>query len=109
MRPLDAGPDGRPGDGGGDAPVTLDGRGDGGGDGFVRPDVGTCTTPPAMKKPMGQVCGCHEECNSGFCVDGVCCSSACGGALPGLQRRGQHGPVHARCRTGSPRSTPPSA
>ncbi len=91
VRPLDGGLDGRPGDGGGDAPLTLDGRGDGVGDGFVRPDVGTCTTPPAMKKPMGQACGCHEECNSGFCVDGVCCSSACGGPCLACNVQGSMG------------------
>ncbi len=27
--------------------------------------------------PPGQACGCNSDCQSGFCVDGVCCNSAC--------------------------------
>src|SRR5688572_26751922 len=29
---------------------------------------------------VGQGCGSPSECSSGFCVDGVCCASACGDA-----------------------------
>jgi hypothetical protein len=29
--------------------------------------------------PLGQACGPLDGCRSGFCVDGVCCESACGG------------------------------
>lgn len=58
-------------------------------DGYVRPTVGACTTPPTTKKAMGQACGCNAECATDFCVDGVCCSSACTGGcmacnVPGL-------------------------
>jgi hypothetical protein len=31
-------------------------------------------------KGNGQPCGAAADCNSGFCVDGVCCESACAGA-----------------------------
>ncbi|HEY2899879.1 MAG TPA: HYR domain-containing protein [Polyangia bacterium] len=30
----------------------------------------------------GQACGAAADCTSGFCVDGVCCASACGGGDP---------------------------
>jgi hypothetical protein len=36
----------------------------------------TCTMG---KKPNGSVCTLENECGSNFCVDGVCCESACGG------------------------------
>ncbi len=34
-------------------------------------------------KTDGTACGDASECQSGFCVDGVCCSSACGGGDAG--------------------------
>lgn len=37
---------------------------------------GTC----GAKKPNGQPCSSGNQCTSGFCVDGVCCESACTGA-----------------------------
>ncbi|MFL5348112.1 MAG: hypothetical protein ACJ8AT_25245 [Hyalangium sp.] len=37
---------------------------------------GTCQ----LKKPNGQTCGGANQCQSAFCVDGVCCNSACSGA-----------------------------
>jgi hypothetical protein len=58
----------------GDAPTRSDG-----GDGYVRPMVGSCATVPTVKRPLGQSCSCHDECGSGSCVDGVCCSSSCSG------------------------------
>jgi hypothetical protein len=36
-----------------------------------------CAEAPEGKKPDGSKCGCTEECESGFCVDGVCCNTAC--------------------------------
>src|SRR3712207_6824882 len=30
--------------------------------------------------PLGSQCSAPSECASGFCVDGVCCNSACSGA-----------------------------
>ena len=69
-------------DGGGDGPG-------GGKGGYVRPNVGACASPPADKKGNGEACGCHDECGSGKCVDGVCCNNACLGTcqacnVPGL-------------------------
>lgn len=32
-----------------------------------------------MDKPMGQACAAADECQSGFCVDGFCCNTACNG------------------------------
>ncbi len=51
----------------------------GAGDAYVRPIVGSCETVPVTKKARGEVCSCHDECLTGNCVDGVCCSSACSG------------------------------
>ncbi|MGH2535759.1 MAG: hypothetical protein ACRDJW_26200 [Thermomicrobiales bacterium] len=31
------------------------------------------------EQPLGQACASADQCQSGFCVDGVCCNSACGG------------------------------
>jgi hypothetical protein len=31
------------------------------------------------KKPVGQACTAAHECTSGFCVEGVCCDTACNG------------------------------
>jgi hypothetical protein len=69
-------------DGGGDGPG-------GGKGGYVRPNVGACASQPPDKKANGEACGCHDECGSGKCVDGVCCNNACLGTcqacnVPGL-------------------------
>ena len=47
-----------------------------------------CTIAPVDKLANGYACACASECQSGFCVDGVCCSGACTGTcqrcnLPG--------------------------
>ncbi len=36
-------------------------------------------SPPPL--PLGASCSSAAECASGFCADGVCCASACGGCL----------------------------
>jgi hypothetical protein len=33
--------------------------------------------PSSLNKPLGYGCGANSECASDFCVDGVCCESAC--------------------------------
>jgi hypothetical protein len=35
---------------------------------------GTCTFKP---KSLGENCGANNECESSYCIDGVCCNSAC--------------------------------
>jgi hypothetical protein len=45
---------------------------DGGADGAGQ---GECSV--GAQQPNGQTCGCAADCQSGFCVDGVCCNSAC--------------------------------
>jgi hypothetical protein len=41
-------------------------------------DVATCKTGDAgAKKTPGQACECASDCASNFCVDGVCCATAC--------------------------------
>ena len=39
--------------------------------------VGSCGPPPTGNKAQGELCGAGSECQSGFCVDGVCCATAC--------------------------------
>jgi hypothetical protein len=39
--------------------------------------VGSCGPPPSGSKQQGELCGAGPECQSGFCVDGVCCATAC--------------------------------
>ncbi|HEY2901845.1 MAG TPA: hypothetical protein VGL59_14780 [Polyangia bacterium] len=36
-----------------------------------------CLTAAAPRKTLGTVCACDGDCDSGFCIDGVCCASAC--------------------------------
>jgi hypothetical protein len=33
--------------------------------------------PPPMRLPLGAACVAAGDCDSGFCVDGLCCASAC--------------------------------
>ena len=39
--------------------------------------VGSCGPPPGGSKQQGELCGAGPECQSGFCVDGVCCATVC--------------------------------
>ncbi len=47
--------------------------------GFREMAPSSCNQAVVDKKGMGERCSCADECGSGFCVDGVCCSSACNG------------------------------
>ncbi|HVX97140.1 MAG TPA: hypothetical protein VHK47_19645 [Polyangia bacterium] len=68
----DGGPDLRPdGAAGGDAPS------DAGHDTTSTGDTGGCGHDALTKKPNGQACTCDGDCASNFCVDGLCCNSAC--------------------------------
>ena len=49
----------------------ADGGIDRGGDGVA------CVAGDGGTKTNGAACGCAADCSSGFCVDGVCCASAC--------------------------------
>jgi len=42
-------------------------------------NAGTCT----LRKSNGDACSTATQCVSGFCIDGVCCNSACAGACMG--------------------------
>src|SRR4029434_11014303 len=43
------------------------------------------------KKANGNTCGAAAECQSGFCVDGYCCNSACGGGCNACNLSGAEG------------------
>ena len=39
----------------------------------------TCSSnTPSKSKGKAESCNCDRECQTGFCVDGICCTSACG-------------------------------
>lgn len=67
------------------APVDAAPGRDGSKDGIVdAPTDGTaprtCTDEtPSRARNKGESCGCDRECQTGFCADGVCCTSSCGG------------------------------
>ena len=78
VRALDAGVDAPRSDGG------LAGPGG-------RPMVGVCADKPADPRALGNPCTCHDQCGSGFCVDGVCCNTACTGTCMACNVPGQIG------------------
>lgn len=43
------------------------------------PKVTACASDAGASRDNGQTCGCMTDCKSGFCVDGICCDSACDG------------------------------
>lgn len=52
-------------------------RRDAGKDSSVLDAARTDAPPNLGDKPLGDGCGSNSECASAFCVDGVCCESAC--------------------------------
>src|SRR5579863_6333027 len=62
---------------GGDASsmfVPIDARADGRDGG---PSEVICASDAKGAKQLGDACGCAADCASNFCVDGVCCNTAC--------------------------------
>jgi len=51
----------------------------------------TCTGGTCGRQPLGAPCVTNAACNSGFCADGVCCSSACTGACQSCANPGSAG------------------
>ncbi|HZH78995.1 MAG TPA: PA14 domain-containing protein, partial [Archangium sp.] len=43
----------------------------------------TASRTITIGNPNGTICETNADCQSGFCVDGMCCNSACGGNNPG--------------------------
>ncbi len=46
---------------------------------------------PMGRAPNGATCTCSSECGSGFCVDGMCCNSACTGTCQACNIRSSPG------------------
>ena len=56
--------------------------------------LGTCAQMPACgqePQPLGGACTSASGCASGFCVDGVCCNTACAGACMTCDATGSAG------------------
>jgi hypothetical protein len=83
-----------------DAGYTLDTFLDAGADAFADAADGEYTTPPVIgprtlaatfKLALAGACGTASDCHSGFCVDGVCCESACPGQCEACDVSGHAG------------------
>jgi hypothetical protein len=57
------------------------------------------------KQDLGASCGCASDCDSGFCVEGVCCGSACTNGCQTCTAKGLPGICVARPAGVSPRDT----
>lgn len=51
----------------------------------------TCAAGGVCKLAQGQTCSSNSQCASGFCTDGVCCASLCGGVCEKCNLSGQLG------------------
>ena len=51
----------------------------------------TCMNGSCGKKPLGAACATGDQCNSGFCAQGTCCSSACDGTCRSCGQPGTAG------------------
>jgi hypothetical protein len=78
------------GGGGGKKDAGIDGKSCGGGDAGARATNGT-------------TCGCDADCASGFCVDSVCCDSACTGTCKSCNTASAPGLCSLVAAGGAPR------
>ncbi len=66
--------------------------------------AGACSWVPATNLPNGQMCSSSSQCLSKFCVDGVCCNSACADSCwncaTGTCRQVLHGEDPPQCTNG---------
>jgi hypothetical protein len=69
-----------------------------GGEKITKPKVsgatckaGTCDGKGACAKGLGDACSDSSACGSGFCVDGVCCDTACRGECQACNVAGKNG------------------
>ena len=53
--------------------------------------AGGCTAGGTAAGMIGEACGCDRDCQSGFCVDGVCCNSDCTGTCRACNVQGSPG------------------
>ena len=78
-------------------PDQADGDGDGQGDacGVAGNDAGSADGPGADRadgpQPVGALCTATQDCESGFCADGICCATACGESCRSCAVPGQMG------------------
>ena len=63
-------------DGGGDAPAGH--KGDARAPDTAQEPNACATGTPSKSKGKAESCTCDGECQSGFCVDGICCTTTCG-------------------------------
>jgi hypothetical protein len=74
-------------------------------------DTQSCGTAASGAGMNGEACSCDKDCHSGFCVDGVCCNTACTGTCMACNVQGSPGICAFVPVGGSPRAPsecPPS-
>ena len=67
----------------------------------------SCDASGTCRKKTGQTCSANSDCLSAFCVDGVCCNSACNGQCQMCNLSGSAGTCSFT--SGAPRSGQPCA
>lgn len=95
-------PGGSGGEAGGNEPGGSGGSGSGGtnpGGGSGAPSTGGSSGGAAAE--LGTACTSDTECDSGYCVDGVCCESACGAACHVCNTEGRCAAVSADAACGA--------
>ena len=84
---------------GGMTPIKVDASAD-------KPHTCTTTTTTGPGGGMnGQACSCDNDCQSQFCVDGVCCNTACVGTCMACNVQGSPGICSFVPAGGAPRAT----
>jgi hypothetical protein len=66
--------------------------------------AGGCTAGGAKVGMLGEACGCDSDCQTGFCVDGVCCNTPCTGTCRACNVQGSPGNCTMVPAGGAPRA-----
>ena len=66
--------------------------------------AGGCTAGGTAAGAPGETCGCDRDCQTGFCVDGVCCNTACTGTCMACNVQGSPGKCTSVPAGGAPRT-----
>ncbi len=73
------------------------------------PGEQSCDGASGCARPVGEACGADDDCLSGFCTDGVCCSGGCGEACLACDRPGVVGLCRPEAAGSDPEDDCPGA